>query len=266
MKTCFRILVFCCILSPAQAQIYIPLHIGDNWGYRGSTMGACEGTSVVSLIASDTLIDGKTYAVFLESSPFGERLIRADSARVYSYDTSLSAEQVVLDFFAKPGDTVSVRRNGTLTTVALGSLQFEEFYQSFSTILSIRDSIGVISMWTPAVLCLMELSSAHIDGKDYVLSISQSPPEAPGQPLLAQNYPNPFNPTTTIRAFIPRTEEVSLSIFDMLGRPVHTILEGRLTAGWHSFAWNALGRASGMYICRLRGKHVSLSRLLVFLK
>ncbi|MEL7834057.1 T9SS type A sorting domain-containing protein [Fodinibius sp. Rm-B-1B1-1] len=69
---------------------------------------------------------------------------------------------------------------------------------------------------------------------------------------LKQNYPNPFNPTTTIRFTLPIQNEVTLEVFNILGRKVATLLDNRsYQAGLHSISWNASNVASGTYIYRL---------------
>lgn len=73
---------------------------------------------------------------------------------------------------------------------------------------------------------------------------------------LAQNYPNPFNPSTAIGFALPGDGEVRLRVFDVLGRPVRTLVAGRRPAGTHEVVWD--GRddggaevAGGVYVYRL---------------
>jgi hypothetical protein len=68
---------------------------------------------------------------------------------------------------------------------------------------------------------------------------------------LRGNHPNPFNPTTVIRFELERRELVELSIYDVLGRKVNTLLLDILPAGCHEKAWHADGLASGVYWARL---------------
>jgi hypothetical protein len=64
---------------------------------------------------------------------------------------------------------------------------------------------------------------------------------------LYQNYPNPFNPKTTIEFVIPKSENVSLRIFDTLGREVKDLFNGNLDAGNHKFEFDAENISSGVY-------------------
>ncbi len=89
---------------------------------------------------------------------------------------------------------------------------------------------------------------------------------------LAQNHPNPFNPSTTIRFALPREASVSLSIFDLEGKMLRTLLEdARLEAGEHRQRWQGRddeGRSlpSGIYFCELRVGEERLLRKLTLLK
>ncbi|MBC8423560.1 hypothetical protein H8E07_05510 [bacterium] len=76
------------------------------------------------------------------------------------------------------------------------------------------------------------------------------------RPMLAPNEPNPFNPRTEIRFRLVADGAVVLAVFDLAGRRVATLLDGRLPAGWHARAWHGrdeAGRpvASGTYVARL---------------
>ncbi|MBT8399418.1 MAG: T9SS type A sorting domain-containing protein, partial [Rhodothermia bacterium] len=77
--------------------------------------------------------------------------------------------------------------------------------------------------------------------------------EVPAEFTLDQNYPNPFNPTTTINFSLPSSEKVSLTVFDVLGREVQTLIDGQtMAAGKYAVSFDgANGLASGVYVYRL---------------
>ena len=75
---------------------------------------------------------------------------------------------------------------------------------------------------------------------------------------LEQNFPNPFNPTTTIRFLVPTAGKVKMTVYDVLGRVVTTLLEREMEAGRYSVIWEAGGRASGVYFCVLQAGSVTL--------
>lgn len=68
---------------------------------------------------------------------------------------------------------------------------------------------------------------------------------------LGQNYPNPFNPATTIRYQIPTEGQVSLRVFDVLGREIASLVDEVKPAGEHSIVWGATSYPSGLYFYRL---------------
>jgi hypothetical protein len=71
---------------------------------------------------------------------------------------------------------------------------------------------------------------------------------------LEQNYPNPFNPTTTIRYSLPAASEVKVAVFDVLGREITVLTNGRSEAGVHELTFDASGLSSGVYVCRLHAR------------
>ena len=67
---------------------------------------------------------------------------------------------------------------------------------------------------------------------------------------LDEPFPNPFNPSTEIRFKLKNSAIVQLIIYDMLGRVVEVLQNGRMSQGLHTLNWNAIRHPSGMYICR----------------
>ncbi len=81
---------------------------------------------------------------------------------------------------------------------------------------------------------------------------SEDPSELPEVYALAQNYPNPFNPSTNIRFQLPQAEQVTLRVFDVLGREVAALLDNTsLAGGEHTVKFDASGLTSGVYLYRL---------------
>jgi len=81
---------------------------------------------------------------------------------------------------------------------------------------------------------------------------------------LNQNYPNPFNPSTAITFTIPATSKVNLSVFNVLGQRVASLVNRDLSAGAHSFTFDASALSSGMYFYRLEaGANVSVKKMML---
>jgi hypothetical protein len=69
---------------------------------------------------------------------------------------------------------------------------------------------------------------------------------------LHSNYPNPFNPTTIINYDLPRTMNADLSVYNVLGQKVTTLISGIQHAGFHSVTWDASYLAGGAYFIKLQ--------------
>ena len=92
------------------------------------------------------------------------------------------------------------------------------------------------------------------------------PPLPPHIGRLWQNNPNPFNPSTQIRYFLGQDEHVTMRVFDLAGRPVRTLVDEDVRAGWHTVAFDAGELPSGVYLYRLETAGQVLTRRMVLLK
>jgi hypothetical protein len=83
---------------------------------------------------------------------------------------------------------------------------------------------------------------------------------------LAQNYPNPFNPTTAISYQLASGGDVTLKVYDPLGREVETLVKGHQDAGKYTIQFNANTLASGIYFYRLTAGNFVATKKVVLLK
>lgn len=83
---------------------------------------------------------------------------------------------------------------------------------------------------------------------------------------LEQNYPNPFNPTTTIRFTLAKTSNVTLTVFNILGQKIATLLDGRMNAGAQAVQFDASRLSSGVYIYRLEAGDFRSTKKMMLLK
>ena len=86
--------------------------------------------------------------------------------------------------------------------------------------------------------------------------------------ILGQNYPNPFNPVTTIRYQIPRRDRVSLTIYNMMGQQVITLMDEDQDPGYYVAEWDGRDESgheasTGIYIYQLRTNHQTLTRRMI---
>ncbi len=84
--------------------------------------------------------------------------------------------------------------------------------------------------------------------------------------MLDQNYPNPFNPSTTIRFSLPKSQEVTLRVFDISGKEVALLISGKVTGGNNSIKFNAGNLPSGIYIYRLEAGNFIQSKKMILIK
>ncbi|MDR3627646.1 MAG: T9SS type A sorting domain-containing protein [Ignavibacteriaceae bacterium] len=83
---------------------------------------------------------------------------------------------------------------------------------------------------------------------------------------LEQNFPNPFNPTTLISFEIPFQAMVSITVYNLIGQKVATLVNENMTAGSYSKSWNAAAIPSGVYIYRLQAGALAATRKLILIK
>ena len=83
---------------------------------------------------------------------------------------------------------------------------------------------------------------------------------------LHPNYPNPFNPTTTIVFDVPQAADVTIVVYDLLGRPVSTLINGSMAAGRHEAYVDAQSWSSGLYIVRMRTGNRVFERSILLVK
>lgn len=83
---------------------------------------------------------------------------------------------------------------------------------------------------------------------------------------LGQNYPNPFNPTTSINYSVPKSGNVSIIIYDVLGNEIYRLVDEFKSAGKHSISFNAANLSSGIYFYTLTDNNFIESKKMVILK
>ncbi len=142
--------------------------------------------------------------------------------------------------------------------------------------------IDEVGIWS-RVLSAEEVSQLYNNGEGIPYSpqsslskSSLSPPEvkilgAPNKFALYPNFPNPFNPITTIKYDLPRDSRVNLSVYNVLGQRVVTLVNGWQKAGYKSISWDGkdeFGRQvpSGIYIYRLQADDFIQSKKMILLK
>lgn len=116
-------------------------------------------------------------------------------------------------------------------------------------------------------------TDANIYGITQFYSLMLSAPNAvdnetnnPVKFELKQNYPNPFNPSTEISFYLPFTEKVKLTVFDISGTEVALLVNQTMSPGSHSIMFEGANLKSGVYFCRMTAGSYKETKKLVLLK
>ena len=96
------------------------------------------------------------------------------------------------------------------------------------------------------------LKQIDFDGTVSYSSVIEVVVGVPVEYELAQNFPNPFNPTTKIRFSLPEQAVVNLTVYNVLGQKVATVVDETLEAGIHNFNFDASNLNSGVYYYRIK--------------
>ena len=132
----------------------------------------------------------------------------------------------------------------------------------------LRDDLDAITNIGPN-----ELQNLNFQNYIYIdnSALSQITNSQPVRYSLSQNYPNPFNPVTTIGYEIPESGLVNITIFDMMGREINTLVNGLQNTGYQSITWNATDHKgdpvpAGIYLYRLEVGDLTQIKKMILLK
>ncbi|MCU7494519.1 MAG: T9SS type A sorting domain-containing protein [Ignavibacteria bacterium] len=155
---------------------------------------------------------------------------------------------------------------GEVVTMARDSMIVKNFPGYPKILPAMWDYYFVKNDWSYGVhnsryaVSLLQASLAQVTG------VEKSNNNIPRIYALEQNYPNPFNPATTIQFSVPENADVTLKVYDAVGREVATLHSGVLITGNYKIVWNASNLASGVYYYRLSSEKFSMVKKMVFLK
>ncbi len=118
---------------------------------------------------------------------------------------------------------------------------------------------GRFSSWSNVSIVPTSPVSAAVGGESGAIAL-------PLRFGLVGVYPNPFNPSTVISGQWTVDSRVKLAVYDLLGREVAVLADGRFPAGVHSFVFDGSGLASGVYFCRLTAGNSADTRMMTLAK
>jgi hypothetical protein len=133
------------------------------------------------------------------------------------------------------------------------------------------DSVTSLSMdiWPISHEYAMKSMNYHVYHVDGILS--EMEPNIPTGYTLFHNYPNPFNPITTLRYYLTEDLNVKITIYDIMGKVVKTLINSSQNAGYKSSQWNATNDAgqpvsAGVYLYTMEAGHFRQTKKMVLLK
>lgn len=107
--------------------------------------------------------------------------------------------------------------------------------------------------------------SISYEGGTLLVSVQENL-EIPASFFVYQNYPNPFNPITNIKFDLPSDSYVKVSVFDMLGKEIVTLFDGKKIAGSHILEFDASGLSSGIYFYRVQTDRFVKNKQMILIK
>ncbi|MDR3626938.1 MAG: T9SS type A sorting domain-containing protein [Ignavibacteriaceae bacterium] len=248
-----------------------PLSIGTTWIYK-HYLGAWESVDdpfyIYNGIYSWTIVDSVSES---NRTRFKCRVIENDTevwhngVTIYNCDTSFSyidrtPSSIIINSYQ---DTLQGVFSGSDSLVFQWGIIGDARYAKNVY----KEKIGLLSTYSfwhgnTTQIEYMELLSLNGVTVNVVDEISTMPKGF----NLQQNYPNPFNPNTTIEYSIPAVLNVTLKVYDLLGREVTTLVNKEQLAGSYKVNFNATGLASGVYLYRLTAGKYSKANKLILLK
>ncbi len=236
-------------------EINWPGRDGKGSGYRGGCFAQEEHVMRVSdRCEANVVIDHLHRHI-----PWGFRCVRTCIDTDSSF--SISAE-------AGYGGTISP--NGIVYT---GTGSNRIFLISSNTGFGISSvTVDGVSQGVIAAYTFSNITSNHSISVSFELQ-TNSPEDdlSPQNYVLFQNYPNPFNPLTNIKFELKKKEDVNLTVFDLSGQKVKTLINDTRSAGSYCAVWDGTSDfgqkvSSGLYICTLKAGNFSQAKKMVFMK
>ncbi len=271
---------------------FFPMHVGDLWQYVYYDHDEQNYVYPTEEIVKDTMALGHRYFVRYRYWPHNnttyeillgyyrvdsEGVLRVldvedrnwngikdeellgDSLDVLPESSYLSFTSVYPDSHIVRDTLWRVIGDDTLFTRKIFVISGEQFY---------TDKIGLTMIW-PDQSEAVNLTGAIINGITYgtLVGIEDEPNGIkPAKFELEQNYPNPFNPSTNINFTISAKSDVKLSVYNLLGQKVATLMDKPLNAGQYHVTFNGSDLPSGVYFYRLKAGKYSQTRKMLLMK
>jgi hypothetical protein len=277
MRVIYFIMIFIPCILLAQTVDYFPAHIGDTFEYETTYDGSYQKTYYKTIITNIiTKTDGGIDIYFDNSKQ--PRYYKAMNGNVFQYDgnkpclwynfttssldtfhTKFSNMEIYVSVYY--GSSSIFGNNLSARSFTFNDIKTNFYYATHW----LGNGIGILNMGSNISSSEQNrLIGSIIDGKRYGTLVSVNEEKINPNFELYQNYPNPFNPSTVIKYSLPEPSHVSLSIYNILGGLIETIVDEYQNFGIHSVNLNASKYSSGVYLYRLQSnKYYSIRKLLI---
>lgn len=162
-------------------------------------------------------------------------------------------EQLTSETYPNVARRLELVQNGDSLDVVAHFVFFEDAIPGTS--LFANNNANALGTWRYVSAVVARVGTTNVDGEVLVNDFR-----------LDQNYPNPFNPSTTISYSIAERSNVTIKVYDMLGKEVATLVNGVQDAGSHNVQFNASNLASGMYVYTINAGNFTSSKKMMLLK
>ncbi len=240
------------------------------WGMYSSEVFSLSEVASLSFESSDTL-------EYFQDSP--ELLIAGDLG--ISSSTDISADSAIIKitngfleedslFIDDPGsfDIDSVESGIKIS----GNASLEDYQDAIRTAYYINnnevsekaDTLKEFSITVYSGAFASEAVVRYVEVLDQIMTSNENELGLPKEFSLRQNYPNPFNPSTNIEFALPEQAEVSLKVYNLLGREIYTLVSEKMNAGNHKVEFNASGLSTGLYFYRIQaGSFIQTKKMML---
>ncbi len=221
--------------NPAYKPVVVPMTMGTNWTQDyvetdSTDIGGFSSTVTVTNIHTDNMVDAYGTMTLPGGGTVQALRLRSDTRQIIqTADGNSYSRNISYLFITNSGTQVTVEAADTTSP-----------------------NTGVIP----------------VNGISFITSgvtgVEQADNTIPENFSLQQNYPNPFNPTTQINYSIPSTQNVTLKVYDELGKEVATLVNKDQAAGNYTVDFNASNLASGVYFYRIQaGDFVQMKKMIL---
>ena len=242
------------------------IRITPSWGYQHfagiDLLQPGTETVVKALRAPDAVYDGvipqADASIPWVPNKFKGVTLGAGGSITFSVDAPYDATYMLRVFFAASG-TVGGQLAVDGTPIA-ASIAFADTGDTFSDQFTLSQGTHSITLSSAAGGVTLD----YLQVIAFEPTAIYRPNQLPEGYALAQNYPNPFNPTTTINFSLGKPSNVKLTVYNLLGQKVATVIDRPMSAGRHTVVFDAKQYGSGIYFYQLEaGEFKSYKRMML---